>query len=266
MVTGPIHVEGAEPGAVLAVHVEDVRLRTGYGVNSFQEGVGVLSDAFSALDIRVLRQDRERGVVRFGDGIEVPIEPFFGIVAVAPSDDVGRVSTTPPSTFGGNLDLALLGAGSTIYLPVQVDGAHVYVGDGHAAQGDGEVDSTAIETSLTGDFRFELHEDVPRLAYPLAETTDHYVVVGLGETLDGALSHAVERTISFLASQKGMAATEAYRLSSIAADFAVTQAVNGTVGVHGLVPKSVFEDGGEIDPRRLDDSFRASSVECRSDR
>lgn len=250
VVTGPIAIEGAEPGDVLEVQVRDVELRTTYGVNSFDPGGGVLSEGFSELDVDVVRLDRERETASLDSGIEIPIDPFFGIMAVAPSVDRGRVSTAPPGCFGGNIDVKALGAGSTVYFPVRAGGGLFFVGDGHAAQGNGEVNSTAIETSLTGTFVFRVHEDTTRLAYPIAETEAHYVVIGIDETLDAALEHAVRETVSFLVQQTELSAADAYRVSSVAVDFNVSQAVNGNKGVHGLVPKSIFEDHGGIDPGR----------------
>jgi acetamidase/formamidase len=248
VVTGPVAIENAEPGDVLEVAIRDIELRTSYGVNSFDQGSGILLDAFSDLNIQVIRLDRDRQIARLDDGIEVSINPFFGILAVAPPLDNGRVSTTPPSFFGGNLDINALTAGSTIYLPVNTEGGLFFVGDGHAAQGDGEVNSTAIETSLTGTFEFTLHKDIPHLDYPIAETGEGYIVIGMDEDVDAALKHAVERTISLLTRQHNLTPEAAYHLSSVAVDFTISQAVNGTKGVHGIVPKSFFDGDTGIDP------------------
>lgn len=251
VVTGPVTVEGAEPGDVLEVQVRDVELRTSYGVNSFGPGIGVLPDAFEETNVRVIRLERERGTARLAEGVTVPLDPFFGIVAVAPPVEQGRVSTTPPSFFGGNLDVGALGPGSTIYFPIHVEGARFFVGDGHAAQGDGEVDSTAIETSLTGEFGIRLHRGELDLDYPVAETDEHYVVLGIDETLDGALEHAVREAVTMLVRQEELSTEDAYRTCSTAVDFAVSQAVNGNEGVHGLLPKSIFGGGSTIDPARF---------------
>lgn len=258
-VTGPVYVEDAEPGDVLEVRVREVELRTSYGINRFRPGAGVLPEAFADGHRRVIRIDRDRRTATFGDGIEVPVEPFFGIMAVAPPTATGRTSTRPPSSIGGNLDVKLLGAGSTVYFPVNAPGGLFYAGDGHAAQGNGEVDQTAIETSLTGEFAFTLHEDVPHLTHPLAETDGAYVVLGLGETLDGALQHAVREAISFLVRQTGLSAADAYQLCSIAVDFDVSQAVNETRGIHGRIPKSIFERPEPVDLARFRESTRLDS-------
>lgn len=256
VVTGPIAIENASPGDVLEVAVRGIDLRTSYGVNSFEPGVGVLSEAFSDRHISVIRLERDRGVAAVAAGIDVPLDPFFGIMAVAPPADRGRVSTTPPACYGGNLDIQALTAGSTLYLPVQTEGGRFFLGDGHAAQGNGEVDSTAIETSLTGRFTVRLHEDAPGLTAPVAETPDAYIVVGIDETLDGAIADATEEAISFLVAQHGIAADVAYRVCSIAVDFNVSQAVNGNVGIHGRVPKAIFTEGRGIEPSRFDGSTR----------
>jgi acetamidase/formamidase len=252
-VTGPVYVENAEPDDVLEVRVRDIEFRTDYAFNLFEHGIGVLPEEFSEMNLRVVRLDRDRRTASLGDGIEVPLDPFFGIMAVAPSVETGRASTTPPSYFGGNMDIKVLGVGSTLYFPVSTDGGLFFVGDGHAAQGNGEVDATALETSLTGEFEFRLHKNVSQLACPIAETETHYVVVGFDEDLDVALERAVRAAVSVLTQQEGLPAEEAYRLCSIVVDFDISQAVNTTKGVHGLIPKSVFDGPGGIDPHRFDE-------------
>lgn len=264
-VTGPVYVEGARPDDVLEVRVLDIELRTSYGINHFLSGRGVLPEAFPEGNRRVIRIDRDRRTAQFSETIEIPIEPFFGIMAVAPARDAGRTSTLPPSHFGGNMDVKLLGAGSTVYFPVNTEGGLFFAGDGHAVQGNGEVDLTALETSLTGEFELRLHEDVPHVEYPVAETDDEYVVIGIAESLDSALERAVHEAVSFLVRQQDLSAREAYHLSSLAVDFDVSQAVNGVVGIHGRIPKSIFERPEPIDPRRFREPFGFDAGRSRAD-
>src|SRR5262249_25037725 len=150
----------------------EVTPRTRYGVNSMRMGKGGLPDEFTLNRSLVIPFDLERQVAQFAPGIEVPLAPFFGIMATGPARTLGRQSSVPPGPYGGNIDLKDLTVGSTLYLPVHVPGALFMCGDGHAAQGDGEVDLTAIETSMTGTFRFELLKG-KTLAWPRAETPTH---------------------------------------------------------------------------------------------
>ncbi len=239
IVSGPIHVEGAEPGDVLAVHVIEATPRTPYGVNSMRTTKGGLPDEFTLNRSIVIPFDLDRGRALFSPGIEVPLAPFFGIMATGPARSLGRVSSVPPGAHGGNIDLKELTAGSTLYLPVHVPGALFMVGDGHAAQGDGEVDLTAIETSLTGTFRFELIKGRP-LSWPRAETATHWIAIGLHESLDEAMKIAIRETVDFLADEKHLARADAYALASIAVDFEVTQVVDGVKGIHAMIPKAIF--------------------------
>ncbi len=180
IVSGPVSIEGAEPGDVLAVHVLEAKPRTPYGVNTMRAQKGGLPDEFTLNRSAVIPFDFARNCARFAPGIEVPLRPFFGIMATGPARSLGRLSSIPPGAHGGNIDLNELTAGSILYLPVHVPGALFMVGDGHAAQGDGEVDLTAIETSMTGTFRFELLRD-RTLAWPRAETPTHWIALGLHE-------------------------------------------------------------------------------------
>jgi acetamidase/formamidase len=239
IVSGPIWIEGAEPGDVLAVHILDVQPLTPYGVNSMRTGKGALPEEFTLNRSIVIPLDLQRGVARFSPRIEVPIAPFFGIMATGPARSLGRASSIPPGPYGGNLDLKNLTAGSILYLPVHVPGALFMVGDGHAAQGDGEVDLTAIETSMTGRFRFELHRGKP-LAWPRAETPTHWISMGLHTDLEEAMRMAVREAIGFLVETQGLTREDAYALASIAVDFEVTQVVDGVKGIHAMIPKAIF--------------------------
>jgi len=241
IVSGPIYVEGAEPGDVLAVRVLEASPRTPYGVNTMRMNRGGLPDEFTLNRSIVIPFDLERQVAKFAPRIEVPLRPFFGIMATGPARSLGKISSGPPGPFGGNIDLNELTAGSTLYLPVHVPGALFMCGDGHAAQGDGEVDLTAIETSLTGTFRLDLVKG-KTLRWPRAETPTHWITLGLHENLDEAMKMAIRETIDFLATEKGLAREDAYALASIAVDFEVTQVVDGVKGIHAMIPKAIFLD------------------------
>jgi acetamidase/formamidase len=241
IVSSPVYVEGAEPGDVLAVRVLEATPRTPYGVNTMRMNRGGLPDEFTLNRSIVIPFDMERGVAKFAPRIEVPLRPFFGIMATGPARSLGKISSGPPGPFGGNIDLKDLTVGSTLYLPVHVPGALFMCGDGHAAQGDGEVDLTAIETSLTGTFRLDLIKG-KALRWPRAETATHWITLGLHENLDEAMKMAIRETIDFLAVEKGLSREDAYALASIAVDFEVTQVVDGVKGIHGMIPKAIFLD------------------------
>ncbi|MBV8653320.1 MAG: acetamidase/formamidase family protein [Alphaproteobacteria bacterium] len=239
IVSGPVYVEGAEPGDVLAVRVLEVTPRTPYGVNTMRMNRGGLPGEFTLNRSVVIPFDMARGVAQFSSSIEIPLRPFFGIMATGPARSLGKISSGPPGPFGGNIDLKELTAGTTLYLPVHVPGALFMCGDGHAAQGDGEVDLTAIETSLTGTFRLDLIKSRP-LAWPRAETPTHWITLGLHENLEEAMKMAIRETIDFLVQEKGLSREDAYALSSIAVDFEVTQVVDGVKGIHGMIPRDIF--------------------------
>ena len=260
LITGPIAIRNAEPGDVLEIQVLELATRVPYGINNTSPTGGVFSPAYpgsrpadAARDIAAGRHLIRTGVVNgrdvalFGDGIHVPLAPFMGIMAVAPDPVVGEPGVTvpgvqasrPPGLFGGNLDVKDLTVGSTLYLPVLQPGALFYVGDPHSAQGDGEVSGTALEHSLTGRFRFVLHED-RELTAPRAETATHYVLMGIDLDLDRALQKAVEEVVAFLAEEHGLSPDRALSLASIAVDFHVAEAVDLTQIVTGRIPKSLF--------------------------
>ena len=151
-----------------------------------------------------------------------------------------RVSSNPPGTHAGNLDNKDLVAGTTLYIPVFVPGALFEIGDGHAAQGDGEVDQTAIETSLRGKVRLTVRKGM-KLAWPRAETPTHYISMAADTDLTIATKTAIQEMIDFIAAAKGMSKHEAYQLTSVAGDVAITQLVDQTLGVHVKMPKSIFK-------------------------
>jgi len=241
ILTGPIFVEGAEPGDALEVRIVKIRLSIPYAYNSFSPRSGVLGpEDFEKGSIKIIPLDTERNVARFADNIEIPLRPFFGSMGVAPPESAGRINSAPPGIHAGNLDNKDLVAGAKLFIPVHVPGALFEVGDGHAGQGNGEVDITALETSLVGTFQFVVHKDM-HLKWPRGETPTHFIAMGLDKDLTEALKIAVREAIDFLVTEKHMTREDAYMLSSVAVDFNVTQAVDGTKGVHAMIPKSIFK-------------------------
>lgn len=236
ILTGPIWVEGAEPGDTLEVRVLEIELALRYGYNGCR---GFLPDNCAEPRTRIIELDRERMIGHFAAGIEIPLRPFFGSMGVAPPPAVGRVSSNPPSTHAGNLDNKELVAGTSLFIPVHVPGALFQVGDGHAAQGDGEVNQTAIETSLIGRLQLIVHKGMT-LTWPRAETPTHYIAMGTDEDLTVATRVAVQEAVDFLVQAKGLDPGAAYALVSIAVDLRITELVDGNVGVHAMIPKSIF--------------------------
>lgn len=237
--SGPIFIDGAEPGDTLEIRIAAIDFLHPYGVNAFSPGGGVLPDEFPYAALKLLRWQPGADRVEFAPGIVLPLAPFFGSIGVAPPPLVGRISSRPPGWYGGNLDNKDLVAGSVLYLPVHVPGALLSIGDGHARQGDGEVTGTALETSLRGTFELRLQKG-QRLKWPRAETPTHYIAMGLHEDLDEATRLAVREMVEFLVAVKKLSRDDAYMLCSLAADLRVTQAVDATKGVHAMLPKSIF--------------------------
>jgi acetamidase/formamidase len=241
ILTGPIYIEGAAPGDALEVRIEKIDLAVPYASNSFTPQRGVLPPTdFQSARTKIIPLDKQRMVARFNDNIEIPLHPFFGSMGVAPDPAKGRVNSAPPAEYAGNLDNKDLVAGTKLFIPVFVPGALFEVGDGHAGQGNGEADITAMETSLIGTFQFIVRKDM-HLKGPRAETPTHWIAMGLDPDLNQAMIFAVRDAIDFLATEKHMTREEAYALCSVAVDFNVTQAVDGTKGIHGLIPKSIFK-------------------------
>jgi acetamidase/formamidase len=238
ILTGPVHVEGAEPGDVLQVDILSIDLAIDYGYNGCK---GFLPEnCVAGAPVKILPLDRKRMTAEFAPGIVVPLRPFFGSMGVAPAPEAGRVSSAPPGRHAGNLDNRELVAGSTLYIPVFVRGALFEVGDGHAAQGDGEVDQTAIETSLRGRLRLTVRKDM-KLSWPRAETATDYISMATDPDLTTATRTAIQQMIDFVAAEKKLSRHQAYQLVSIAGHVAVTQLVDRpTLGVHVRLPKSIF--------------------------
>src|SRR5262249_51746941 len=240
ILTGPVYVEGAEPGDALEVRIEAVDLAIPYAYNAFGPRSGAIPEDFPRSKMRIIPLDAGKRVASFAEGVEVPLRPFFGSMGVAPPEASGRVSSAPPGVHAGNLDNKELVAGATLLIPVHVPGALFQVGDGHAGQGDGEVDITGLETSLTGTLRFLVRKRAG-LKWPRAETATHFIAMGLDKDLDEAMKIAVREAVDLIASEKKLDRDDAYMLCSVAVDFRVTQVVDGTKGVHAMIPKSIFK-------------------------
>src|SRR6266496_767859 len=247
ILTGPIYVEGAEIGDVLEVRILAVKLAIPYAYNAFAPGRGFLPEDFPYPRIKIIPLDEKRMVARFAPGIEIPLHPFFGSMGVAPPETSGRLSSAPPWIQAGNLDNKDLVAGTTLYIPVHAPGALFLAGDGHAGQGDGEVDITALETSLIGTFQFIVRKDM-HLRWPRAETPTHFITMGLHEDLNEATKLAVREMLDFLMNEKHLSRDDAYMLASVAADLHITELVDGNKGVHMMLPKSIFTEA----PRAAD--------------
>lgn len=240
ILTGPIYVEGAEPGDTLEVRIQKIDLSVPYATNGFSPQRGVLpATDFQQGRTKLIPLDRDRMVAKFAPGIEIPLHPFFGSMGVAPAGSE-KANSGPPGAFAGNLDNKDLVAGTKLFIPVFARGALFFVGDGHAGQGNGEVDITAMETSLSGTFQFVVRKDM-HLKGPRGETPTHWIAMGLDPDLNQATIFAVRDAIDFLVSEKHLSREDAYALCSVAVDFNLTQAVDGTKGVHGMIPKSLFQ-------------------------
>lgn len=239
ILTGPVAVEGAEPGDVLEIRIRDIELRTDWGWNMIRPLAGALPDDFQHGRVLNMPLDLESRTAPLPWGGELPLAPFFGVMGTAPPPNWGRVTSLVPRAFGGNLDLKELVPGAALFLPCFVPGGNFFCGDGHAVQGDGEVCVTAIETSLTGTFEFILRKDL-RLEAPRAETGTHLIALGLDPDLDQAMEKALRVMIRWLGEVAGMAPQDAYSLCSLAADLRITQVVNQTRGVHCMIPRAAL--------------------------
>ena len=239
ILTGPVYVEGAEPGDVLQVDILSIQMPIDYGYNGCS---GYLPENCNKeLPSKIIALNRKHMTAEFLPGIVIPLKPFYGSIGVAPAPELGRLSSNPPGAHAGNLDNRELTAGSTLYIPVFARGALFEIGDGHAAQGDGEVDQTAIETSLRGKLRLTVRKDM-KLKWPRAETRTDYISMATDPDLATATRLAIQEMVDFLVRDKGLTQHQAYQLVSIAGNVAVTQLVDKpNLGVHVRLPKSIFK-------------------------
>ena len=236
MCTGPVAVRGAKAGHVLQVDIEAIELNYDWGYNTIRPLTGALPDDFKEFRNIHLTLDRARMVGRLPWGQEIPLRPFFGVMAVAPPAAWGVIPTPPPRRNGGNMDNKELVAGTTLYLPIFTDGALFSVGDGHGAQGDGEVCITAIETGLVGTFKLTARDDM-KLEWPMAETPTHVITMAFDPDLDDCVVIALRQMLDLVCARAGLDRYQAYTLLSLAADLRITQVVNGSKGVHVMLEK-----------------------------
>lgn len=240
LLTGPIYVDGAEPGDILEIHFQRFEYTVPFGVVAIAPNFTALPDDFPYEKMRVIRINQDAQTAEFLPGVTLRLSPFFGSVGVAPPDFIGRTSSNPPGLHGGNMDNRELGAGATLYLPVHIRGALLSVGDAHAVQGDGEVSCCALETALIGTMQLTVRKG-KRLRWPRAETQSHYITMGFNADLDQAASMATREMIDLLIAEKHLSADDAFMLASVAMDLRVTQVVDGVKGVHAMLPKSIFK-------------------------
>jgi acetamidase/formamidase len=278
ILTGPIYIEGAEPGDTIELQILDVYQRVPFGLNNTAPQGGVLSTTYPGyregdvpLDIppvppgapagvfpdvrqHLYRTAKVKGVdvALFDDNIQVPLRPFFGVMGVAPptgqfignTEDspppaTGVQSSTQPWNFGGNIDSHVLRKGAKVYFPVFQSGAQFFFGDTHSVQGDGEVSGTALEHSLAGVFRFVLHKNTGQ-EWPWAENKDHYILMGFHWDLDRAMRNATIETIKFLTERMGLTEAKAFSLASLGVDYVNSEVVDRTQVVSGFIPKKYF--------------------------
>jgi acetamidase/formamidase len=241
VLTGPVAVNGAEPGDVLEVRILAIDLAVDYGYNRQRPYTGALPEEFPGVFQRFIKIDRAARKAEIAPGVVIALDrPFFGTMGVAPAPSMGRISSGPPGIHTGNIDNKDVAAGTTLFMPVYASGALFSVGDAHAAQGQGEVDLTAIETGLRGRFQFIVRKDL-KLTWPRAETPTHWIVMGLNPNLEEAMKIAVRETIGFITQRfPKLSREEAYMIASVAVDYHVTQVVDSTKGIHGMIPKAIF--------------------------
>ena len=240
ILTGPIYVEGADSGDVLEIRIESIDLAIPYAYNGFGPRRGWLPEDYDYAKTKIIPLDKEHMTAQFAPGITIPLHPFFGSIGVAPPKAMGKINSAPPGIHAGNLDNKELVAGTTLYIPVWAKGALLEIGDGHAGQGNGEVDITAMETSLTGRFKLIVRKDL-HLTMPRAETPTHWITMGIDSNLVTATKQAVREAINFLVTTKGLSRDDAYMLTSVSSDVDITELVDGTLGVHVMIPKSIFK-------------------------
>ena len=242
LLVGPVAIEGAMPGDSIEVRIHSVEPRIPYGTTGRTPGRGLKQVEGERPPAKVTVLDLGRNVALFAPGVEIPLGPFMGVMGLLPAETEGpNRRSGPPGTFAGNLDLKELVAGSTLYIPVFHPGGLFYTGDAHAAQGDGEISGTAIETANTAILQFILHK-AKTLTAPRAETPTHYIAIGLSPDLDDAMQMAYDETVVWLEELRGFDAFTTTPLASIGIDYRITQIVDGTKGVHAMIPKHYFID------------------------
>ena len=243
ILTGPVAVRGAKAGQVLEVHIKAIDLSFDWGYNVIRPLAGALPDDFKQTRLIHIPLDRKRMVGKMPWGLELALKPFFGIMATSPPAAWGPVASPPPRRNGGNMDNKELVAGTTLFLPIHVDGAMFSCGDGHGVQGDGEVCITAIETGLIGTFELHVRDDMT-LEWPMAETPTHVMTMAFEPDLDDCVVIALRDMIKLICARTNLSREDAYTLCSLAADLRVTQVVNGSKGIHVMLEKALLRSTG----------------------
>ncbi|KAK1675542.1 hypothetical protein BDP55DRAFT_664454 [Colletotrichum godetiae] len=252
---GPVSIEGASPGSVLEIEFLSLNPSSGWGWTAILPGFGLLADEFPHHVIKHFKWTDDATHIVFKPGIKVPLHPFLGISGVAPAQE-GPFSTIPPLETGGNIDCKHITAGTKLYLPIRVPGANFSCGDGHAAQGDGEVCGTAIETPMKATLSFTIRKDMPFVTSPHYDTRGSayarahrvedggvYAVLGIDSDLLEASRKALRALIAYLVATRGLEREEAYMLCSIAADLKIAEIVDmPNFAVSASIPYSIFED------------------------
>ncbi|MFC3694420.1 acetamidase/formamidase family protein [Chenggangzhangella methanolivorans] len=238
-ITGPIYVEGAEPGDTLQVEILEAKPTMDWGFVAILPLLGTLPDEFTDYETIHPKIDSQANVCTMPWGVDIPLDPFFGIMGVAPPPAWGRCGSPVPRAFGGNMDNKELKPGVTLYLPVFNEGALFFAGDGHGVQGDGEVCITALEMGIEGTFRLTVRKDMA-VEFPFAESETHLMSIGLDEDLDDAAKQAVREMVRHVCLRSNLSRNEAYMLCSLAGDLRVTQLVDGNKGIHMMLPKAMI--------------------------
>jgi acetamidase/formamidase len=236
ILTGPVFVEGAEPGDVLEIEIMAIDFRQNWGYTRIRPLSGTLPEDFPVRRMWHSGIDRQRGVCTVPFGKEIELAPFFGVMGVAPRPVYGPCTSIVPREFGGNMDLKELQVGTTLYLPVFAPGALFSVGDGHGVQGDGEVCITALETALAGTFRLTVRKDL-KFDLPRAESATHHITMAFNEDLDDAAKDALREMIKLISEKLSLSPEDAYMYASLVVDMRVTQLVDGNKGIHAMLPK-----------------------------
>ena len=246
ILTGPVAIEEAEPGDVLEVRIKKIHVDVPWACNSAGKN-GFLASDFPNGYAKIIPLDLQKMTAAFAPGITIPMHPFFGSMGIAPPEEAGKLNSAPPGTHAGNMDNKDLVEGTTLFIPVHAKGALFEAGDGHAGQGNGEVDITAMETMLTGTFQFIVHkkkDGESALLWPRAESPTFYYSMGFDEDLTKATTISVRNMITFLSEQMTdhprLTREEAYALISVACDVDITELVDGNKGVHTMCAKSLF--------------------------
>ncbi|MBX9924147.1 MAG: acetamidase/formamidase family protein [Rhabdochlamydiaceae bacterium] len=293
--TGPIYVEGAEPGDVLEIRILDIKLND-FGYNFLSPTQGILSE-FTKPKIKYFKYDKKNNTTEFAKGVCLQLKPFPGVLAVAPPLDwpekwpvniqtkaaqpvTGEFNSVPPGPFGGNLDQPELQVGSILFVPVFQKGALVWTGDSHAMQSNGEIDITALETSYEaitlqiivrkdlkaeGVFDSTKRKGGNAFTWPIIENATHWMIVGLNVDLFEAMKLASRNAIDFLVKTQGLSAEESYQLLSMVGDFEIAEAVNVIKNVTVHIPKDVFKNRGKMSTLCQEGTFPLKSPKANAD-